>query len=489
MLKLVCIIGAGIGGLTAGAYLAKSGYRVTVLEKATTVGGSAGWYIRNKRMFPTGATIAFGLEENGLLKTLLDELQIELTAKDLLHPMDVILPDRKISICKDPTLWENELRKAFSDRAEDVVRFWNELVYIGEGVLGVTKSGVSLPVTRVYELGNLPKFIMRKPNTVLRLARYARWTVEDLMKKFNLVSYTPLRQFLNAQLIDAVQTDVSEAALLPSSLALTVYRNGSYAPQNGMGQISKLLAERINELGGEVLLASPVQKISYDDKEKVWNVYSKKCSTSFDIVINNSGISLGPNTSYADSRNFSWGAFRIDTILSDQIRKGPLEGIALPYAYQIVPDNEATLRNIHGPVYVTFHETIDQNGEKISGEITMTVSVHTNIEEWLGYSRDDYKDIKNEITDMIISVIEKVIPIRKYLLYMEAGSPSTYKKFIGKAEVGGFPLTVKNAIIKPKGVRSSLPQFYIVGEQVFPGPGTLSSALSGYYAARAVIKG
>jgi phytoene dehydrogenase-like protein len=63
--KSVCIIGAGVGGLTAAAYLAKEGYKVSVLEKATTVGGSAGWYVRKGRKFPTGATIAFGLEEKG----------------------------------------------------------------------------------------------------------------------------------------------------------------------------------------------------------------------------------------------------------------------------------------------------------------------------------------------------------------------------------------------------------------------------------------
>jgi len=39
--KNICIIGAGIGGLTAGALLLKQGYSVDIFEKEQTVGGRA----------------------------------------------------------------------------------------------------------------------------------------------------------------------------------------------------------------------------------------------------------------------------------------------------------------------------------------------------------------------------------------------------------------------------------------------------------------
>jgi hypothetical protein len=39
--KKVCIIGAGIGGLTAGALLIKKGYSVEIFEKESSVGGRA----------------------------------------------------------------------------------------------------------------------------------------------------------------------------------------------------------------------------------------------------------------------------------------------------------------------------------------------------------------------------------------------------------------------------------------------------------------
>jgi flavin-dependent dehydrogenase len=39
--KKVCIIGAGIGGLTAGALLVQKGFSVDIFEKEQTVGGRA----------------------------------------------------------------------------------------------------------------------------------------------------------------------------------------------------------------------------------------------------------------------------------------------------------------------------------------------------------------------------------------------------------------------------------------------------------------
>ncbi|MGF2614656.1 phytoene desaturase family protein [Rossellomorea aquimaris] len=491
MSKSVCVIGAGVGGLTAAAYLAKEGYRVTVIEKATTVGGSAGWYFRNGRKFPTGATIAFGLEEHGLLRTVLDDLDIDLPAADLLHPMDIILPQEKVSVYKSTELWEEELKRAFPNKREEVLKFWRALQQIGDDVHAVTESRVSLPIRRLYELGSLPQHALKHPASVLRLARYALKTVEDLMKKYDLQSYKPLRQLLDAQLLDAVQTDVTKAALLPSSLALTIYRRGSFAVEGGLGQLGKALAARVKELGGEVVKVSTVQGLAYDTSRKQWNVTSRKCTDSFDYVINNSGVSIGEGTSYEGEDEFSWGAFRVDAILSERVRRGPLEGMRFPFAYQIVPrfDFSTLVKNTHGPVYATFHDTHDMKGNLLKDEVTMTVSLHTDPDIWSSYSKEEYQELKEQLKEEILNEIDRVIPIRKHLIFAEAGTPLTYERYIGKTAVGGFPLTIKNAVLKPKSVRSSLPQFFIVGEQVFPGPGTLSSTLSGYYAARSIMKG
>ncbi|MBM7662327.1 phytoene dehydrogenase-like protein [Bacillus mesophilus] len=489
MSKSICIIGAGVGGLTAGAYLAKAGFQVTILELATTVGGSAGAYVRKNRTFPTGATVAFGLEEGGVLRSLLEDLDISVPNELLDHPMDVVLPTGKISIYRDAGLWEQELKRFFPSNPKEVLAFWNELHRISLDVLRIVENRIALPV-QLHDLQKLIKIAITSPGSSLRLARYSNWTVEDLMKKYKVDQLEPFRQFLNAQLIDAVQTDVSNAALLPSSLALTIYRNGSFSIDQGLVTLCRALANRITVLGGNVHLSSPVMTVNFNKSLRNWEVNSTKVQDQYDIVINNAGVSFGSGTSFMEEEVFSWGAFRIDAILDGEIAKELNDG-KFPFALQIVPTTEQykLLRNVHGPIYVTFHHSRDRSGNVIEDEVMMTASVHTQPSQWFAFTKEQYKYEKELVRKDIIDIIHQTVPLKDLLRSVEAGTPLTYKKFVGKAEVGGFPLSVKNAIRSPKSVRSGNRQLYIVGEQAFPGPGTLSSALSGYYAAKAIIKG
>ncbi|WP_028596461.1 phytoene desaturase family protein [Paenibacillus assamensis] len=497
MTNKVCILGAGIGGLTAGAYLAQQGFEVTIIEKASTVGGSAGWYNRRGRRFPTGATLLFGLETDGVLMKLLRELHIQLPVERLTHPMDVILPDRTISIWADPQRWRQELKEKFPLSAERVLAFWEELARIGEAVSYVTDSRVALPIQRMVDLGRLPVYALRRPMSMAMLAYYRTKTVEDLMRKHRVDDNDALRQLLNAQLVDAVQTDVSEAALLPASLALTIYRKGSYAVKNGVGTISQCLADHITELGGNIMLRTAVNGVVFDQQKQIWQVASTRQTSEYSIVINNTGIEFAV---YSDKQGNrvnqphashigGWGAFRLDMIVDEAIvQQSRFQGKSLPFAFQIVPGIQLSqmLGDEYGPVYATIQTSVNHKGEHVAGEYTLTVSTHTRVNVWTLHSGAAYEAKKEQVAELLLDELERVIAVRPYIRSKDAGTPETYERYIGKRYVGGAPLTVEHAIRQPRSVRTLLPGYFHVGEQVFPGPGTLSSALSGYYAARAV---
>ena len=74
----IVVIGAGIGGLTAAALLARRGYRVLVLEQAMVPGGCASTFKRRGFTFDVGATQVAGLEPGGIHQRIFAELEIEL---------------------------------------------------------------------------------------------------------------------------------------------------------------------------------------------------------------------------------------------------------------------------------------------------------------------------------------------------------------------------------------------------------------------------
>ncbi|RPI24935.1 MAG: FAD-dependent oxidoreductase, partial [Chloroflexota bacterium] len=64
-MKRVVVIGAGVGGLTAAAVLARGGLDVTVLEAHIYPGGCAGTFYHQGYQFDAGATLAGGFYPGG----------------------------------------------------------------------------------------------------------------------------------------------------------------------------------------------------------------------------------------------------------------------------------------------------------------------------------------------------------------------------------------------------------------------------------------
>ena len=60
----VIIVGAGLGGLTAGAKLAKEGKKILVVEQHNKVGGCATVFHRKSMTFETGLHELDGLDEH-----------------------------------------------------------------------------------------------------------------------------------------------------------------------------------------------------------------------------------------------------------------------------------------------------------------------------------------------------------------------------------------------------------------------------------------
>ena len=112
----VIVIGAGIGGLTAGALLARRGYEVTIYDQAILPGGCASTFSRRGFTFDVGATQVAGLESDGIHARIFQELNIPLPEATFCDPAcAVFLPGetQPINVWRDREKWQQERQRQF----------------------------------------------------------------------------------------------------------------------------------------------------------------------------------------------------------------------------------------------------------------------------------------------------------------------------------------------------------------------------------------
>ena len=105
-MRRVVVIGAGVGGLTAAALLARTGLEVTVLEAHVYPGGCAGTFYHRGFRFDAGATLAGGFCAGGPMDILARAVGIDSWPARVANPaMMVHLPGGAVV-----TRWTDERR-------------------------------------------------------------------------------------------------------------------------------------------------------------------------------------------------------------------------------------------------------------------------------------------------------------------------------------------------------------------------------------------
>lgn len=245
----VAVVGAGIGGLTTAALLAKRGVDVCVFERNSVVGGCAANFEKFEHTFePTyGLYTSFGPGQ--IYEHLFAELEIEPPEARRLDPAYVVrLPDG-CDLAVGSNDFEEQLRRVFPECADEAVAFYRRLTDVSESSRRESASGWR----RALEA-------LRKPTNQKSDGSIAG-QLNGLSPRF--------RRFLDAQLQTFAQVNTDRASYLSGARALLAAADGMYAIKGGAASLANKLAQSITSNGGRIRLNTPVLRLAYDSASQI----------------------------------------------------------------------------------------------------------------------------------------------------------------------------------------------------------------------------
>ena len=469
----VVVIGAGVGGLAAGALLARKGAMVTVLEAQDYPGGCAATFAREGYRFDAGATIGCGFHNGGPMDILGKELGIqwpvsqEAVAWQYCHnSIHLDLPPQRLGIL---------------ERFPRSAPFWKEQADLAKLLWHLAEGGLSWPAKGARDLARLArKGIAGLPGSA-HLLSFSKKTVHEWLASHGLDSDPDFVRFIDAQLLVSVQTTSKYANAINAAIALDLPLSGSYRVKGGIGTVSELLAAAIEENGGAVLYRKKVIRIDSVRRQVFGLETSDGSALAADFVLANlppeslsllTGQENKPEVVMSESPQ--WSAFVL------YLGMDPALFSALPTHHVQIIGASGELAEGNS-IFVSFSPG-DETNRAPEGLCAVTISTHTRPEQWFQAKEKGsavYLELKSAYTARVLNVLSEQFPeARESIRSITAATPVTWERYTGRFQglVGGYPQT---SLFKVRGPATSFDNLFLVGDSIFPGqslPGVVTGA-------------
>ena len=229
----VIIIGAGIGGLVCGCYLAKAGVKVLIVEKNNKVGGCCTSFKRDGFTFNAGAHAVGGYRKEGSVHKIISDLGL---CKDLKMERAELTDTAEIPSCK--------------------IEIWDDIDRTIEGIK------TSFP----DESKNIQNFcnMIQNENIISLYLKYKNKTFQHILNSY----------FRNTKLKSGISIFLGNLGLPANAIsavtAITLFKefvfDGGYYVIGGMQLFVNMLASHFVKNGGHFIFLKEVKKIKVNNK-------------------------------------------------------------------------------------------------------------------------------------------------------------------------------------------------------------------------------
>lgn len=270
MKKKVCIIGAGIGGLTAGALLIQKGYLVEIFEKETTVGGRA-------------VSIDMSSQTIDSYKQLLARFNTQIVFSE--PPLEEIFQKRMFE-GYTLDLGFHMIGGGIIQKLKNIIMDYYQNITIYESRLYEQKnSHFGYFVTTIDKISMLPNILRLLLSGEKTMKELDAVSITETIKKYGKGKMKSVLE-VNPRLISTINNlnSISTGEVFRTQKDMKL--RGVNYPKNGLLKISQTIAEYIDKNGGKIHLNSPVTKIIINNKKAEGIIVNDK-SYFFDTIVSN----------------------------------------------------------------------------------------------------------------------------------------------------------------------------------------------------------
>ncbi len=484
----VVVVGAGIGGLTAGALLAKHGYEVVIYDQGIVPGGCASTFKRRGFTFDVGATQVAGLEPGGIHHRIFSELETDLPPTTYCDPAcAVFLPGETepIRVWRDRKKWQEERQRQFPGSEP----FWNLLNKLFTASWKFQSRDPVLPPRNFWDCWQLISAV--RLDTLITVP-FTLMTVGDALRLYGLGGDKRLKTFLDMQLKLYSQVDADNTALLYAATALAVSQapQGLFHLEGSMQVLSDRLVAGLEKYGGKLYMRHTVEEIkSQNGKVTGVRVCNQKTGETHieaaeEVVAN---VTVQNLVKLSQSNASSWqgyqqrinklpeasGAFVVYLgVTQEAIPDDCPPHLQFLYDYEgIIGENNSLFVSVSKP----------DDGRAPTGKATIIASSFTDVGMWWKGTAKSYDILKQQYTQEAIAKLGTYFNLNSdTIIHQETATPRTFAKYTAREKgiVGGVGQRIST--FGPFGIanRTPIKSLWLVGDSTHPGEGTAGVSYS-----------